>query len=153
MADRITIEATGFATLSAIDRALAGLEKPQALMAVIGATLEKNIGLRFITKTDPNGAAWLPLAPSTLQRKNKEKRTGSILEETGIGKASLTYNAFDDYVEVGFGEAYMGYHEFGTQRMPRRQMLTDDPVAGTLGAQDQADILADVADYLNGLGL
>lgn len=150
MVDRLDIEVTGFEFLSAIDRAASQLEKPVALMNIIGATMEQNIGLRFITKTDPGGNAWLPLAPATLARK---KGAGSLLELSGHGKTSLGYNAGTDFVEVGFGEGYMGFHETGTQRMPRRQLLTDDPVAGTLGRQDQADILEDIEAYLRGLGL
>lgn len=152
MVDRLDIEVIGFEFLSTIDRAASRLEHPGALLSVIGATMEQNINLRFITKTDPNGVAWLPLAASTLKRK---KDVGSLLEHTGMGKASLAYQVGLDgtWVEVGFGESYMGYHETGTMRMPRRQLLTDDWVSGTLGAQDQADILEDVQAYLNELGL
>lgn len=150
MADRLSIDATGFAFLTQIDAAASKLERPSELMRLIGATMEQNIALRFVTKTDPAGHPWLPLAKSTLQRK---KGRGSILELTGHGKASLGYNAGDDFVEVGFGEPYMGYHETGTERMPRRQLLTDDWVSGTLGEQDQRDILADIGDFLAGLGL
>lgn len=152
MADRFEVEVIGFEFLSAIDRAAGQLEKPGALMNLIGATMEENIALRFITKTDPNGNAWLPLAASTLARK---KGVGSILELSGHGKSSLGYNLGVDgsFVEIGFGESYMGYHETGTQRMPRRQLLTDDFNAGTLGAQDQADVLADIEAFLLNLGL
>ena len=152
MVDRLDIEVTGFEFLSAIDRAASQLEKPGALMKLIGATMEENINLRFITKTDPSGNPWLPLAPATLARK---KGRGSILELSGHGKSSLGYNLGVDgsFVEVGFGERYMGYHETGTQRMPRRQTLTDDFNAGTLGAQDQADILQDIEAFLRDLGL
>lgn len=152
MADRLEIEVIGFELLSAIERAASQLEKPGALMNLIGATMEENINLRFITKTDPAGNAWLPLATSTLKRK---KGVGSILELSGLGKSSLGYNLGVDgsFVEVGFGESYMGYHETGTQRMPRRQLLTDDFNAGTLGAQDQADVLADIEAFLRDLGL
>lgn len=152
MADRLEIEVIGFEFLSAIDRAASQLEKPGALMNLIGATMEENINLRFITKSDPAGNAWLPLAASTLKRK---KGVGSILELSGHGKSSLGYNLGLDgsFVEIGFGESYMGYHETGTQRMPRRQLLTDDFNAGTLGAQDQADVLADIEAFLRDLGL
>lgn len=152
MVDRLDIEVIGFEFLSAIDAAARQLETPGALMNVVGATMEENINLRFITKTDPTGNAWLPLAASTLKRK---KGVGSLLELSGLGKASLGYVLGVDglSVEVGFGESYMGYHETGTQKMPRRQLLTDDFVAGTLGQQDQADILEDIESFLQGLGL
>lgn len=150
MADRLLIEVVDFGLLSAIDHAASSVERPIELMRLIGSTLEANIALRFVTKTDPAGNAWLPLAPSTLKRK---KGRGSLLEASGIGKASLTNNPGDDFVEIGFGEAYMGYHETGTQRMPRRQLLTDDFVTGTLGKDDQQDVLDAVTAYLAGLGL
>lgn len=152
MIDRLDIEITGFEFLSTIDRAAEKLDKPGALMDLIGATMQQKIALRFITKSDPSGQAWLPLAPSTLKLK---KGRGSILEHTGLGRDSLNYvlGIGGDWVEVGFGESYMGYHETGTRYMPRRQLLTDDFVAGTLGQQDQQDILADITAYLNDLGL
>ena len=150
MADRLDIEVTGFEFLSVIDRAAAELENPLKLMQLIGATMESNIAQRFVSKTDPAGHAWLPLAPSTLKKK---KGVGSILEMSGIGKKSITSNAVADSVEIGFTETYMGYHETGTRFMPRRQMLSDDFVAGTLGKQDQADILDDIEAFLRGLGL
>lgn len=152
MADRLDIEVTGFEFLSVIDRAADKLDKPGALMNLIGSTMEQNIAQRFITKTDPAGHGWLPLAASTLKLK---KGRGSILEHTGLGRDSLNYvlGIGGNWVEVGFGESYMGYHETGTRYMPRRQLLADDFVAGTLGQQDQQDILADIAAYLNDLGL
>lgn len=150
MADRLDIEVTGFGFLSAIDRAASQLEHPVELMRLIGQTLRENIDHRFDSRTDPAGNPWLPLSPKTLARK---KGRGSMLVATGVGRRSLTLNAGDDFVEIGFGQGYMGYHETGTQRMPRRQLLTDDFVAGTLGAQDQADVLAGIEAFLNGLGL
>lgn len=150
MADSLTIQITGLEFTGRLERAAAQLDRPLELMQRVGKTLEANIAQRFNSKTDPAGNAWAPLAASTLARK---KGRGSILEFTGHGKASLAYNAGGDFVEVGFGSDYMGYHETGTQRMPRRQLLSDDFVAGTLGRRDEEDILADVQVFLNELGL
>ena len=152
MADRFTITITGFDNIGKrLGAAAAKLERPVELMQLIGATMEQNIALRFISKTDPAGAPWAPLAASTLAGK---KGRGSLLELTGRGKGSLAYNLIgDDSVEVGFGEPYMGFHETGTKRMPRRGLLSADWQAGTLGAQDESDIRDDIATYLNSLGL
>ena len=48
MADRLSIDATGFAFLTQIDAAASKLERPSELMRLIGATMEQNIALRFV---------------------------------------------------------------------------------------------------------
>lgn len=149
MADHLTIEVTGFEFISRLERAAARLERPVELMQHIGATLESNIAQRFISKTDPAGNPWQSLAASTLAKK---KGVGSLLELSGHGK-KIQYNAGDNFVEVGSDERYMGFHETGTKRMPRRGFLTADWQTGTLGHQDELDVLAAIDAYLNDLGL
>lgn len=53
-------------------------------------------------------------------------------------------------MQVGFGTPYAVFHEFGTQSMPRRQMVFDDPEAGTLAPDDQDSILDIIRTYLAG---
>ena len=154
MADGFTIEISGD-VVARLTRAAARLERPRDLMDAIGARMESNVAQRFISKTDPDGNLWLPLASSTLKRK---KGRGSTLisgksEGTG-GVGSLTHNAGDDFVEVGYDAAgYMQWHETGTSRMPRRPTLLGDFVTGRLGAQDEVDVLETIETWLGGLGI
>lgn len=83
---------------------------------------------------------------------------GSLLERTRLMRQSLAHNATDMAVEVGMSRATAGgrwqvpmLHEFGTRSMPRRGLLTADPKTGQLGAEDEADILAEIEDYLSGV--
>lgn len=146
MTDRLTFEVDNAELVAAISRALLVLEHPSGLMRHIGATLEQNINIRFLTKTDPDGNKWQALSPRTLARK---KGRGSILELTGHGLSSLGYNAGDGWVEVGFGEQYMGFHETGTRRMPRRPSLMGDFNSGRLGAEDEADVQVAITEFLS----
>lgn len=156
MTDRFTIELDrGGALQRQLGAAIVGLAEPARLMDRIGALMERNIQFRFDTKTAPDGTAWLPLAQSTRERyevKYNGRVPGGLLERTRHMRDSLTHNAFDTFVEVGFGDAIALYHETGTRRgLPRRQLLTDDPIAGTLGAGDERDILAEISAYLGEL--
>jgi phage gpG-like protein len=156
MNDGFTIELEGDAALQrTLGAAVIGLARPGDLMDRIGAVMERNVQLRFDTKTAPDGTAWLPLAPSTVksyERKYNGRIPGSLLERTRFMRGSLTHNAFDSFVDVGFTDPKALYHETGTRRgLPRRQLLSDDPIAGTLGAGDREDILAEVAAYLREL--
>ena len=156
MTDRFTIDLDGEGALQRrLGEAVRGLQQPHELMQAIGAVMERNINFRFDTKTDPAGNKWLPLADSTkalYAKKYKDKVPGSLLERTRRMRDSLSYDPGEVSVEVGFGVPYALYHETGTRRgLPRRQLLTDDWVTGTLGAQDQADITAEIEAYLAGL--
>ena len=148
-ADLLSIDVSGDTLLATLERAAAKLENPTDMMQMIGATLEANVRKRFATQTDPEGNRWAALAPATLAR----KKSSSILVELGYGKTSLSSYASGNYAEVGFGERYMGFHETGTRKMPRRGLLTADPLTGRLGAEDEQDVLEVVTSYLNGLGL
>lgn len=150
----ITVDVEGDALLGALDRAIGVLASPLELFEDIGAKLELNAQVRFDTKTDPTGAKWKPLKPATIERK---RGVGSLLIATNVLRQSLAFNATDEYVEIGTSRATPGgawqvgfLHEFGTRRMPRRGILLADPESGTLGEQDEADILAIVVQSLDG---
>lgn len=155
MTDRIVIEIDGEeALLRRLGDAVRGLRHPQELMEMIGARMEANVQFRFDVKKDPAGNDWLPISAKTkaiYEKKYKGNIPGSLLERTRHMRSSLTSNAGDVTVEVGFGDPKAIYFETGTRRMARRQLLTDDWVAGTLGADDQADIADEIEAYLSGL--
>lgn len=145
----ITIQATGDTGLADRLAALAGrLEDLTPAMEDIAGVLERNVHLRFDLKRDPSGRPWAALRPSTLAQLARGEVGGSLLERTRLMRGSLSAQAGPDYVVIGFGRAYAAYHEFGTRRMARRGLLTADPQAGELGAEDREDILAVLAGYL-----
>ena len=153
MNDKITITLGGNNLLQKqLGAAITLIERPGELMDRIGALMERNIQFRFDTKTAPDGTAWLPLSARTLAiyaKEDKGRRKGTLLERTRHMRDSLTHNAGTSHVDVGFGDVIALYHETGTRRgLPRRQLLTDDPIAGTLGKGDEADILAEISRYL-----
>ena len=160
-----TIDLEDSALLAAIDRAIARLDRPQDLLQDIGDKLESNARLRFVTKTDPEGKAWAPLGPETVDYWYKKRWPGgvpgSLLQRTNELLQSLAHNAGDDFVDIGTSRRVPGksqpfwqvglLHEFGTVTMPRRGFLTADPETGRLGAYDEADLLAIVNGYMGSL--
>lgn len=156
MSDRFIIELDAEGELQArLGAAMRGMSRPSELMSAIGDRMVANVHLRFDTKKGPDGTPWLPAAESTLaklRRKNKGQVPGSLLERTRRMRDSLDPSPGEVSVEWGFSVPYAIYHETGTRRgLPRRQLLTDDPIAGTLAAQDRQDILDEVNDFLQGL--
>lgn len=153
MTDRFTIELQDKGLLSALNAAMRALADPRDMLEGIGALLERNVQMRFDTKTAPDGTQWLPLAASTRVAYAKANVAGSLLERTRQMRDSLTHNVIGArVVEVGFSDPVAIYHETGTRRgLPRRQLLTDDPIAGTLGADDRQDVLDLVNSYLQEL--
>jgi phage gpG-like protein len=171
MAEDGQITVDNAALLAAIDGAIALLQRPRQLFEEIGAKLESNANLRFDSKTDPTGAAWLPISPATraiyesewfIARNPAFKGgiPGSLLERTRQLRDSLGYNPGDDFVELGTSRRVPGkrqpywevgvLHEWGTVKMPRRGIFTADPKAGKLGSEDEADVLQIVNDAILG---
>jgi|JI6StandDraft_1071083.scaffolds.fasta_scaffold505317_1 phage virion morphogenesis protein len=151
MTDKLKIDLVNADAITGpLQRALARLARPRDLLQSIGAELEANVNLRFETKTDASGAPWSPIKPITAEiwaaMHDGQSLPGSLLERTRLMRNSLAANATDDYVEVGFSAPYAGYHVTGTRKMVRRDPLfatvNMDLSQGTLGAQDEADVLA-----------
>ncbi|HMN55642.1 MAG TPA: phage virion morphogenesis protein [Ottowia sp.] len=162
MAELLSIEVTGAEELRAeLQRAVAQLQRPRELMDALGARFELNIERRFDAERDPSGVPWKRLAPSTVkiyQKKYDGKIPGSLLNRgsTPSMRGSLTHNAGDDYVEIGMSRLTDGgrwsiplLHETGTRRMPRRGIFLADWQAGTLGAEDEADLREEIAAFLD----
>jgi phage gpG-like protein len=162
----LNIQLEDRALLAALTRALALLASPQSMLDAVGAAVERNAQLRFETKTDPQGQAWAPLSPNTVEiyksdwfiARNpafKGGIPGGLLERTRQLRASLGYNVGPDWVDIGTSRQTEGgkwqigaLHEWGTRIMPRRGILTADPRQGQLGPEDVEDILQVVADAI-----
>lgn len=158
--DKLNIELVGAEQLMAqLNAAAAALDEPYALLDAIGTVMEGNIRLRMDLKMDAAGHAWAPLTQSTLEsyaRKYPGGIPGSLLQRHTPGMhTSLTHNTTPDMVEVGFSVPYAGYHVTGTKHMVRRDPIfgtvSEDGTQGTLGAQDQQDILDVIEGSLRGL--
>jgi len=168
VAEFASITVTGSDELrESLQRAVARLERPAALMDVLAERLRANIELRFAAKVDPDGKRWTPLAQSTKDKYEAQdtvrrgrnagqvRRRGTLLERTGQMLASLSSNSGDDYAEVGMSRLSDGgqwsvplLHETGTTRMPRRGIFFRDWEAGELGAEDEAMLIEEVNAFL-----
>ena len=135
------------ASLASLYRGMGDLT---SVMQSIGMELESRISGRFESRTDPNGGAWAPWAQSTVDG-YPEGGNRRLLDRYGDMLASLSHQADATSVRVGFGQPYAAFHEWGTEHMPRRGLLFDDPDAGTLAEGDEAAVLDIIGVWLDGL--
>jgi len=131
------------ATLNRLQRRLGDLTP---IMRGIATELEARVEARFERQIDPNGRRWAALKPATVARK---KRKGAILYDSGDMQGSLNSAAGRTWAEVGFGQPYAAYHEWGTGKMPRRGLLLADPDRGTLGRGDRQAVRELLAEALD----
>ena len=118
------------------------------VMDSIGQRMETLVSNRFETRTDPMGVAWAEWKKST-EASYPEQGHGFLLDRLGDLLGGISHQADQSSVTYGFDVPYAAYHEFGTDRMPRRGLLTADPEAGTLSDSDEAEVLALLSDYLS----
>lgn len=120
------------------------------VMDSIGQEMETRVSNRFETQTDPMGVAWSPWAEST-KATYPEDGNGRLLDRYGDMLSSLNHQADESSVTYGFGMPYAAYHEYGTDRMPRRGLLTDDPESGVLSEGDEVAVLELLSRYLSSI--
>ena len=132
------------ADLAALYRRLGDLTP---VMQSIGMEMESRISGRFETRTDPNGKSWAPWAESTLES-YPEDGNRQLLDRYGDMLLSLNHKADATSVRIGFGKPYAAFHEWGTERMPRRGLIFADPDAGTLSKGDEEAVLDIIGLYL-----
>lgn len=135
------ITVTDVGVSAALRAMMAQLSDLTPIYKAIGSKLERNVNLRFDTKTDPAGKAWAAWAPSTAAARKQEGR-GTLLEYTGRMRDSLTFLADGTGVEVGFGVDYAKFHEQltpGEGHLPQRAMLA---LNGELSQGDLDDALS-----------
>lgn len=143
---------------AALTRLVRGVRNLKSVMDDVGQALESRVSARFETETDPTGQAWAAWSPGTTESYPNDGARGRILERYGTMLESLYREADVASVRVGLTavasrsqDVYAVYHEFGTQFMPRRGLLTADPRAGTLGDADERAVLEILEDHLQGL--
>ena len=122
------------------------------VMGAIGMELEGRVSDRFESTADPDGSQWEPHPvlgyPWEYDARYPSDGNRRLLNRSGDMLESLSYQADRDSVLVGFGQPYAAFHEYGTKYMQRRGMLFADPVAGTLGQDDQQSILDILRQHL-----
>ncbi len=101
----------------------------------------------YLGQHGPNGAAWAPLSPVTIARKEHS----AILVDTGRMFESLTTpNGTEDTVWItgptwltfGTEVPYAHFHQTGTKRMPARPHVGVNEATVTLIGQRLADAVA-----------
>jgi len=111
-------------------------EKVKALLKKAGDKAKdlrvplKRCGILMISSIDKNFRAegrpkrWAPLSPMTIAMRRKKGRGAKILQDTGMGKGSITYEVVSDQkVQIGTRRDYMRIHqEGGSIKIPARDI-------------------------------
>lgn len=78
----------------------------------------------FKTRGTNLGRAWERLAISTVKQKIRIGKNIDILQRSGTMRRSFDITKLDtNELEIGNSIKYYKYHQLGTRKMPRRQML------------------------------
>lgn len=112
------------------------------LMETLGTLVEGQTKRRFVTKTDPDGAAWAPLKPSTVARRRKKSK--GILTDTGRLMGSISHTSSATTALIGTNVFYAPFHQHGTRKMLARRFLG-------IGARDMAEIKAAVDAWVESI--
>lgn len=108
------------------------------VMSAIGTGLVGSTHQRFITQTDPDGAAWAALDPEYAQG----KRNTRILTESGRLRDSINSEAGRDEVRVGTNVIYAAIHQFGGVIKPVSASHLFFRIGGRLIVADQVTLPA-----------
>jgi phage virion morphogenesis protein len=80
----------------------------------------KRCGILMLSSIDKNFRAegrpkrWAPLSPTTIAMRRKKGRGARILQDTGMGKGSITYEVVSNQkVQIGTRRDYMRIHQTG----------------------------------------
>jgi len=130
------------------DALLARLDDATEMYDAIGQEMESRILGRFETQTDPDGAAWHPWAQATIDHYPDDGHR-KLLDRYGDMLRSVSHQAEKNRAIIGFGMPYETYHEWGTEIMPRRGLMTSDPETGELGQGDIDSILEIVSVFFD----
>ncbi|MEG0051678.1 MAG: phage virion morphogenesis protein [Comamonas sp.] len=146
----ITISTEDKAFRSSLNQLYRRMGNLRPVMESIGMELESRVSERFESRTDPSGSAWAPWAQSTVDG-YPDDGNRRLLDRYGDMLASLNHQANTTSVRVGFGQSHATFHEWGTEHMPQRGLLFDNPDAGTLAADDEAAVLDILGVWLDDL--
>lgn len=111
------------------------------VMKNIGEYLLLATDQRFENEVSPGGVPWQPNSAYTVAKKRAQGRILKVLQSTGRGRASVTYQASKDRVVVGTNVDYMKKHQIG-DKVPKREWLG-------ISEQDRKEILVILDDFLS----
>ncbi len=111
-------------------------EKVKALLKKAGNRAKnlriplKRSGILMLASVDKNFRAegrptkWAPLSPMTIAMRKKKGRGAKILQDTGLGKGSITYKVVSNQmVQIGTNRDYMRKHQEGADiKIPARDI-------------------------------
>ena len=121
----MTVTQTGVTEAQArLDAMAARLRDLSPVTQIIAADTMTLIDDSFAGSRAPDGAAWAPLAASTLAR--RRGTTATILVDKTILRPSIFARAQPTGLQFGTNVPYGRYHQTGTRRMPRRAFLPID---------------------------
>lgn len=86
------------------------------LSTALTAEATQLVQAEFGSQSDPYGNAWAPL----------KARAGMILSDTGRLRGSVASSSSSNEVRVRVTASYGVYHQHGTSRMPKRQILPNE---------------------------
>lgn len=120
----------------------------------IAEYLHRSTDGRFRQQIGPDGSPWVPLSATTLARKKSPR----ILRESGTLQDTLRHQVSGDELRFGTDRPYGAVHQFGQPRGASGKTRRGAPIPWGdiparpylgLSTDDEAEILAIVADYLN----
>ncbi len=85
-------------------------ENKAGLLKNIGEALLETTDQRFDDEKDPQGKAWAPLKPLTVELRGA---SGPILTRTGRLRGSLNYDVSGDTLKLGPSAIHGAVHQFG----------------------------------------
>jgi hypothetical protein len=144
----------GVRNLQRFQRALSGAkrEMPEMVAKRVGVALMKQVMDEFRESRDPYGKAWAPVfrrrkkdraarnrryAKLSAAGKSLSLAADKPLMDTGRLRASTGFAVSGTSVRVFLSADYASYHDKGTRRIKRRQIL---PSPGNLGAKWSAAV-------------
>ena len=119
-----------------------------AVLRWAGSELEKANARNFAANGLPSGGAWDPLDPGYARWKSSNFPGRSTLVRTGNLFRSLTsMKGAPNYIarttaEFGTAVEYAKFHQYGTRKMPKRQIVFEPPLFAKRLAEKSADYMA-----------
>lgn len=114
------------------------MEDTTPVMGAIGTALAASTHMRFVSQTDPDGAAWAALDPEYA----KGKRNSRILTESGRLRDSINSAPGRDEVRVGTNVIYGAIHQFGGTIVPKSASHLVFRIGGRLVMADSVTLPA-----------
>jgi len=107
-----------------------------------GAYQDRATDNLFKGQKDPYGGKWAKLAPSTVERKRKTGGINKILQNRGHMRATASSKSTSKSFIHGFNDSKAIYHDLGTRKMPKRQLLPDESRGLPKASSDELERLA-----------